>query len=146
MVLLPPPLHEAAEDSQWRSFVVLYAGDFDPSGMYMSEKDLPERLERYDADIEIRRIALLPRDIDGLPHFDLGSKGSDARHGWYLQHYGNRCWELDAMSPVHLRDRVETAILSYIDPAAWELAQSRGGRDRHHRQRARSLAVGYFGT
>ena len=92
----------------------------------------------------MRRV--LPRDIDGLPHFDLGSKGSDARHGWYLQHYGNRCWELDAMSPVHLRDRVETAILSYIDPAAWELAQSRGGRDRHHRQRARSLAVGYFGT
>lgn len=30
-----------------------------------------------------------------------------------------RCWELDALSPVILRKRVENAIVSRLDIAAW---------------------------
>jgi hypothetical protein len=37
---------------------VLYCGDWDPSGMNMSEGDLPERLERYGGNVNITRIAL----------------------------------------------------------------------------------------
>ena len=32
------------------------------------------------------------------------------------------CWELDAMSPVDLRERVEDEILSYIDDEKWARA------------------------
>jgi hypothetical protein len=45
-------------------------GDFDPSGVHMSEVDLPERIERYGGVVNISRIALLRDDCDGLPSFD----------------------------------------------------------------------------
>ena len=32
------------------TLIVLYVGDFDPSGMFMSEEDLPTRLAEYDGD------------------------------------------------------------------------------------------------
>jgi hypothetical protein len=34
--------HDIAEDDDGRPFVILYVGDFDPSGLYMSEWDLPK--------------------------------------------------------------------------------------------------------
>ena len=33
--------HDIAEDDDGRDLIVLYVGDFDPSGMFMSEEDLP---------------------------------------------------------------------------------------------------------
>jgi hypothetical protein len=33
--------------------------------------------------------------------------------------YGPLCWELDALNPVVLRERVEKAIFGEIDTAAW---------------------------
>jgi hypothetical protein len=34
---------------------VLYVGDFDPSGMYMPEEDLPARFAKYDGDHRVER-------------------------------------------------------------------------------------------
>ena len=54
-------VHDIAEDDDGRPLIVLYVGDFDPSGMFMSEEDLPERLAKYDGDhVTLRRIALTP--------------------------------------------------------------------------------------
>jgi hypothetical protein len=39
--------HDIAEDDDGRDLIVLYVGDFDPSGMFMSEADLPNRFARY---------------------------------------------------------------------------------------------------
>ena len=36
--------HNVAEDDDGRDLIVLYVGDFDPSGMFMSEEDLPAGL------------------------------------------------------------------------------------------------------
>jgi hypothetical protein len=116
-------VHGAAEESQARDFTVLYVGDFDCSGMYMSEVDLPERLERYEASIDLVRIALVEEDLFGLPYFDAATKHKDPRYKWYVSRYGDRAWELDAMSPVDLRRRVENEISDFIDWDAWELAR-----------------------
>lgn len=105
-----------------RTFLALYVGDFDPSGMFMSEVDLPERMDRYGGEVTIERIALLPGDLNGLPHFDVESKSGDARYEWFRRHYGGRCWELDAMSPNLLRERVRESILGCIDMELWERA------------------------
>ena len=35
-------VHDVAEDDDGRPLIVLYVGDFDPSGMFMSEEDLPD--------------------------------------------------------------------------------------------------------
>ena len=35
-------VHDIAQDDDGRELIVLYVGDFDPSGMFMSEEDLPK--------------------------------------------------------------------------------------------------------
>jgi hypothetical protein len=108
-------------DDDGRPLIALYVGDYDPSGMFMSERDLPERLERYGGDhVEVRRIALLPGDLADLPGFPASDKKKDPRYRWFFKNYGNRCWELDAMNPNDLRDRVEAEIEALIDREAWE--------------------------
>jgi hypothetical protein len=120
-------VHQAAEDSLQRTdknLEVLYVGDWDPSGLYMSEVDLPSRLNRYDGDVQIQRLALTTADTrTGLPSFPTDSKSGDPRFRWYRVKYGPTCWELDALSPVVLRNRVEQAIVRRLDCAAWERAE-----------------------
>jgi hypothetical protein len=104
--------------------VALYVGDWDPSGMYMSEVDLPSRLARYGGQVLLKRIAIVKADHARLPHFDAKTKAADARYRWFVEEegYGRRCWELDAMDPNALRDRVRKAILRYIDWTLWSRA------------------------
>ena len=119
-------IHDAACASQTieKPFSVFYIGDWDPSGLHMSEADLPERIERYDGEIEVTRLALRQDDLAELPSFDLDSKENDSRYRWFKKrsapYHGNKCWEVDAMSPAVLRERVEEAILGMIDQEAWE--------------------------
>jgi hypothetical protein len=114
-------VNDIAEDDDGRDLIVLYVGDFDPSGMYMSERDLPERLEDYGGThVEVRRIALTAEQTEGLPSFPASDKRRDPRHPWFLENYGNRCWEIDAMDPRDLRECVEEAIKELIEPIAWE--------------------------
>jgi hypothetical protein len=104
-----------------RPLRALYIGDWDPSGLWMSERDLPERLERYGANVDLRRIALTRADVENgdLPGFLRETKVKDPRHNWFRENYGEECWELDALPPV-LRARVRAAILQFIDLGAWE--------------------------
>jgi hypothetical protein len=109
------------EDSD-RPLIALYVGDWDSSGLCMSEKDLPERLERYGANVDLRRIALIAGDIEygGLPSFPADTKSKDTRYRWFVENYGADCWELDAMPPPDLRQRVREEIIDLIDMATWE--------------------------
>ncbi|WP_434664757.1 hypothetical protein P5W99_30045 [Paraburkholderia sp. A3BS-1L] len=105
--------------------ILLYVGDYDPSGLYMSEADLPERLMRYHADpehYELRRVALTCEDAGRLPSFPADAKRGDARHEWFVRSYGAQCWELDAMNPNDLRERVRHCIAACLDIDAWEHA------------------------
>jgi hypothetical protein len=132
--------------------LILYIGDYDPSGMYMSEADLPKRLARYssadprvrskkDVDLgwarrflaenrlEIRRIALSEADTVALGEAtrfpasdkkDKPDKKGDSRYAWFVRNYGDWCWELDALSPRVLRDRLEQAIAAELDWESWD--------------------------
>jgi hypothetical protein len=122
-------VRQAAEDSMQipksRDARVLYVGDWDPSGLCMSEVDLPERLERYGSAWAFERIALTRDDLDDLPHFDTATKSGDVRLQWYLQNTDadpRKSWELDAMDPNDLRERVREEIESYMDMDAWQHA------------------------
>jgi hypothetical protein len=101
--------------------VALYAGDWDPSGLHMSEVDLPRRLEEYGAEVALVRVALIEDDTNsGLPEFAADEKSSDPRYQWFVRHYGQRCWELDALDPNALRGRVKGEIRSQIDFNTWD--------------------------
>jgi hypothetical protein len=102
--------HDIAEDDDGRDLIVLYVGDFDPSGMFMSEADLPARFTKYDGDhIKLRRIALTRAQVRDLPSFPASDKRKDPRYRWFISNHGNRCWELDAMDPRALRTIVNQA-------------------------------------
>jgi hypothetical protein len=122
-------IHDLAEDYDGRDLILIYVGDYDPSGMYMSEEDIPTRLEKYEGDhIEVNRVALLREHCDAMPRASFpasdkgpkpGSKG-DPRYKWFVRNYGKRCWELDAMDPNDLRDIVREAIEDEIEWDAWD--------------------------
>jgi hypothetical protein len=114
-------VHDVAEDDDGRKLIVLYVGDFDPSGMFMSEQDLPSRLTEYDGDhVDVSRIALIRAQVGDLPSFPITDKSDDPRFKWFLDRFGKHCWELDAMDPNDLRDCVENAIVELIEPVAWD--------------------------
>jgi hypothetical protein len=113
--------HDIAEDYDGRDLIVLYVGDLDPSGMFMSEEDLPARFTKYDGDhIQLQRVALTHEQVRGLPSFPASDKRKDPRYRWFRSNYGGRCWELDAMDPNDLRDCVDREIEQLIEPVAWE--------------------------
>jgi hypothetical protein len=113
-------VHDVAEETQAdpQPLIVLYVGDWDPSGVHMSEVDLKRRLVRYgQRGMRWRRVALTRAQIDhhNLPGFDVDTKRGDSRYRWFRANYGHWCWELDALSPVKLRADVERAIRAVID-------------------------------
>ena len=71
-----------------KTLTVLYVGDRDPSGMHMSEIDLPDRLERYGGWVNIIRVAIAEEDTlpaAAVPWFPASDKTSDRRHDWYVE-------------------------------------------------------------
>jgi hypothetical protein len=118
-------IHDIAEDiaSNDKPLTVVYVGDWDPSGMHMSEVDLPKRLQRYGGAAHIIRVALDDSDVAAdtdLQSFDVDAKVGDPRYPWFVGIYGPRFWELDALPPPILRERVKTRIMDLIDHDAWD--------------------------
>lgn len=102
--------------------IAFYVGDWDPSGLHMSAEDLPSRLARYGGQVHLVRTALVEGDLADLPSFSADTKRADPRYRWFRHQHGATCWELDALNPVVLRDRIERAIVDLLDREAWERA------------------------
>jgi hypothetical protein len=118
-------VHDISEDDDGRALIILYVGDFDPSGMFMSEEDLPNRFSKYDGDhVTLRRIALTREHVNGLLSFSATDKRKDPRYTWFIRNFGHRCWELDAMDPNDLRACVKREIKKLIEPVAWKRCET----------------------
>lgn len=109
-----------------KPWIVFYLGDFDPSGLHMSEVDLPCRLVEYGThdNLDLRRLCLTEADVreGALPSFDVTTKHQDPRYRWYretVRWAGSQAWELDAMNPVDLRTRLREAITDEMDAQQW---------------------------
>jgi hypothetical protein len=117
-------MHDTVVSDDSRPLTIIYVGDYDPSGMCMSERDLPERFSRMGGKhITVKRVALIKIDCDKLGRktaFNVSTKKGDTRTPWFRKTYGQLCWELDAMDPNDLRSRVKKEIKKHIEPVAWE--------------------------
>jgi hypothetical protein len=114
-------VHDVSIDDDGRLLIIIYVGDFDPSGMFMSERDLPARFVKYGgAHVTVKRVALTRNQVRRLPSFPASDKHKDSRYPWFVANYGNDCWEIDAMDPRNLRRCVEKAIVELIEPEAWQ--------------------------
>lgn len=120
-----------------REPIILYFGDFDPSGEDMV-RDIRERLDDYfelwgdmEALPEIRKAALLREDIDEYnlpPDF---AKKTDTRARDFIRKHGDISVELDALPPDELIKRVEESVTNLIkDSQAWDESKEREKQER----------------
>jgi len=99
--------------------VLLYFGDFDPSGVDI-ERDLTERLAKYEAgDFSVRRVALTPDQIAQYSLPPMPVKRSDARSPTFVAAYGDEAVELDALEPDVLQRLVAESIEEHINQQTW---------------------------
>lgn len=110
----------AAECNEDKPTVVLYLGDYDPSGLDI-ERDLENRLNRYGAgDFEVKRVALTMDQIRLYQLPPLPAKTSDPRLARFIADTGGMdAVELDALPPNVLEHLVRSALLAHIDLEKW---------------------------
>jgi hypothetical protein len=134
-------INNVSQDDDGRPLTILYIGDWDPSGLWMSDHDLPGRLSRYGGDhVTLKRIALTNDSVLGLPSFPADDKKKDPRYAWFTKRYGTECWELDAMDPRDLRACVNNEIVALIEPDAWERCD---GVDRVEQESMRAFLASW---
>ncbi len=98
--------------------VMLYFGDFDPSGVEMLKAmKLTLETELNVKDIEFKRVALMKEDIFkySLPHNPDAIKEKDTRTQKHVSLYGNLAVELDALRPDILTEKIKESIESELD-------------------------------
>jgi hypothetical protein len=100
-----------------RPAVLLYAGDFDPSGM-----DIPRDFaERTDCFEEIRRVALNPDQIGEYNLPPMPGKTTDSRAGGFVAEFGRLVQvELEALSPDVLQGLYGDALAEFWDMSTYE--------------------------
>lgn len=105
--------------------IILYFGDFDPSGLGI-DRDLKNN--QFLAYHRFERIGLTLAQIQehNLPSFKV--KKSDNQAPAFIEKYGNRCWELDALPPDILRKLVREGIEKHL---TFTLAQKQAVEREH---------------
>jgi len=97
--------------------VILYLGDFDPSGEDIF-RHISEEVKKKFSNVVLEKIALKSEDIKkyGLP--PIPAKRTDPRYKKFVKKHGNRAVELDALLPKILLKKVGDAILRFANPKA----------------------------
>lgn len=105
---------------------VLHLGDHDPSGIDMT-RDNRDRLELFaaDADVEVIRLALNEDQVHRYRPPPNPAKMTDSRATGYVEKFGDKSWELDALRPDVIDTLISNEIESYIDVDAWDAARER---------------------
>jgi len=103
-----------------KKVIILYFGDHDPSGMDMT-RDIIDRMGifTFDADIEVRRLALNMEQVEQWNPPENPAKETDSRFTDYRDQYGESCWELDAVEPRDLAKLVTDEVESLRDDDLW---------------------------
>jgi hypothetical protein len=103
-----------------QNIVILYVGDFDPSGEDMV-RDIEDRITEFadgvdlDFNFQIDKIALTMKQIKQYKPPPNPAKVSDPRAKDYIAKHGDKSWEVDALKPEVLHALVEDNIIDLID-------------------------------
>jgi hypothetical protein len=115
-------LHDFAErvEESERKTVMLYFGDFDPSGVEMFDSMKITLLDEFmilEDSVEFKRVALTKEDVFKyqLPHNPNALKKSDTRANKHVKNYGELAVELDALRPDILEAKIRDGIGNELD-------------------------------
>lgn len=110
---------------------LVYIGDFDPSGRAMV-KNIKERVTFYTRKehCPVLDVALTMEQIEAehLKPIHVNKKDNNAAE--YIEQYGDRAWEVDALEPKILTDVVRRTILKYIDCKKMDAVIAREKEDK----------------
>ncbi len=91
--------YERLEGEEQPKRIILYLGDYDASGLDMI-RDVRERLNEFGVEgLEVIPIALTKEQIEKYSPPPNPAKITDSRAKWYIEKYGNKSWEVDALRP-----------------------------------------------
>lgn len=96
--------------------VVLYFGDWDPSGVsmiYSSMQTLEDELDLVGVDYY--RCGINPKHFHMIQADPVPLKKSDSRSKEFIKEHGMTCYELDAFHPLELQDLVEKSIRHFTN-------------------------------
>jgi hypothetical protein len=110
-------INEYVDDG--KHVTIYYFGDHDPTGLDI-ERDAIEKLRRFDAKFAWGRKGLLWNDFNDFDLINIPVKITDTRSRSYLERYGNRAAELDALPPDELQRRIRQCFDNAIDHEALE--------------------------
>lgn len=115
--------------------VIIYLGDHDPSGLDMSDGDIPNRfqffLQKYgQPSVRVERVALNRDQIEEYQPPPNPAKKTDSRFSAYQQQFGDKSWELDALEPNVLLDIMQEAIDQFKDADLYDELHERQEQER----------------
>jgi hypothetical protein len=114
-------------ESYGRSSVLLYAGDFDASGVDI-DRDFEERTDIFD---EVQRVALNSKQIGEYKLPPMPGKRADSRSASFILAHGELIQvELDALPPEELRKLYQAALDGYWDEDAYKATLKREKKQR----------------
>ncbi|KKK89522.1 hypothetical protein LCGC14_2732270, partial [marine sediment metagenome] len=86
-------------------------------------RDITDRLNLFTHDntqLEVKRIALTMKQIQLLKPPPNPAKIEDSRCTSYIEDYGSKSWELDALNPEYITDLIEKHVNQYINQELWD--------------------------
>ena len=107
------------QERRGKNVVLIYLGDHDPSGIDMGH-DIQKRCEVFWTDAQVERIALTMEQVDEYNPPPNPAKVTDSRFDSYVQEYGDKCWELDALDPRVITALIEEAVGRHTSDTARE--------------------------
>jgi len=94
--------------------MILYLGDFDPSGILI-EKIAQSEMD-HKREITFYRIAITWEQIKRLKPPSRPVNLKDSRAKGYIQKYGDRAWEIESIRPRTLYKLIETGLKKVVPP------------------------------
>jgi len=103
--------------------MILYLGDFDPSGLLI-EKIASQEMDHKRA-ITFHRIAITMEQIKRFRPPSRPVNVKDSRAKEYIEKYGDRCWEVEAIRPRTLFRLIEAGLKKVVPPEYLAEAEER---------------------
>lgn len=118
-----------------RPVVILYVGDFDPSGVNSVEQNIRNKLLKYSAgklQIEVRRIAITKEQALRLKLPPAMTKKEDTRTAGFVEEHGDTTWEVEALPPGELERIIEAAIEGTLEKKVYQDALDQEAEELSH--------------
>lgn len=125
-----------------REQVILYLGDFDPSGEDMV-RDIQDRMDMFGASVQVEKIALTLGQVQKYNPPPNPAKLTDPRSMEFVAKYGASSWEVDAIEPSELGRIVTSEIRSRLNMDLMNAVVKQEGKDKEHLRKAAKTIMKY---